>query len=310
MRKTDFTQQEAAALLEVLQAENDVARLVDPAERKVYDNIGMNDTGFLCSKLWGRSMRCENCTSLRVLHSQQRAFKIEILNNRTYWVTSRFLRIDGKPFVLETANDVTDTLILDSNQQDEFAKLISNYNRQLMTDPLTGLYNRRFLDEIFQPALNYGQENNENINIAVMDIDDFKQVNDTYGHLAGDALLKDIAAFWKQHFFSHKRNEKRMAVRTGGDEMLIIVCGSEFEVFTREIADHYARMHKTCRFSETVRIPFSITIGTASCKELEKPWSWNTLLSLADQRMYDAKMKKKNLPKNGVPEPHGELRAR
>lgn len=65
-----------------------------------------------------------------------------------------------------------------------------------------------------------------NVNLAVMDLDNFKQINDRYGHLAGDTVFKDVARYWKTQLDSWEKNREKLTVRFGGDEMLIIVCAA------------------------------------------------------------------------------------
>ena len=98
--KINFTQKEAENLIECEKRENDILRLVNPITQQIYCNDYYKKSGSICSKFWGRCKRCENCTSLRALQSKGRAYKIEILNNKTYLVTSRYLKIEGKPYVL------------------------------------------------------------------------------------------------------------------------------------------------------------------------------------------------------------------
>lgn len=291
--KIDFTHQEAKDFIRFMKSENDIVRLVDPLTQQVHDYDSKTNSSDICSKLWGRCERCENCTSLRALQSQGRAYKMEIMNNHTYWVLSRYLKVEDRPYVMEIVNDVSDNLLMDSNQRDEIGKIINNYNHLLITDSLTEVYNRRFLDEVFLPSLKCCHDSTLTINVAIMDFDDFKLVNDTYGHQAGDALLKDAAGFWKHNFSSRKNGSERLVIRFGGDEMLIVTCGINLKTFNNEIEQYYNQMRKLCYYTEKIQIPFSITFGTASSEEFGSEWTWDELLSRADQRMYEGKKLKK-----------------
>lgn len=291
--KIDFTHQEAKDFIGFMKSENDIVRLVDPLTQQVHDYDNKTNSSDICSKLWGRCERCENCTSIRALQSQGRVYKMEILNQHTYWVLSRYIKIEGSSYVMEVVNDVSDNLLINSNQRDEIGKIINNYNHLLITDSLTGVYNRRFLDEVFLPSLKCCHDSTLTINVAIMDFDDFKLVNDTYGHQAGDALLKDSAGFWKQHFNSRKKGAERLVIRFGGDEMLIVTCGMNLKTFNNEIERYYKQMRKLCYYTEEIQIPFSITFGTSSSEEFGDGWTWDELLFNADQRMYEGKKLKK-----------------
>lgn len=287
--KTEFTKNEAEEFISRQMEENDLVRLVDPVSRKVIDE---NDAGGLlesCHSLWGRCDRCENCTSMRALKTGNKYYKIELLNGHTFWVQSRFMRIDGKPCVAEIVSDVTGNFIMDTDQRDELGSIIRSYNRQLITDSMTGVYNRRFLDEDFVPSISCCRDHGVNVNLAIMDLDSFKKVNDSYGHQAGDMLLRDVAGFWRLHFDSRKKENERIVVRYGGDELLIISCGQPPEDFRREVGAYYAQMRRICYYTNEIQIPFSITFGFASSQEFGDGWEWTELFDTADRRLYDSK---------------------
>lgn len=292
--KIDFDKVGAGRLVAQLAEENDTVRLVEPeAQRVLTPDAGGRLQEDACHRLWGRHERCENCTSLRALRTQGRAYKIEIIGSRTYWVESRYLRVDGASCVAEIVNDVTDNLIMDSDRRDEIGSLISNYNHLLITDAMTGVYNRRFLDEHFLPSLACCHEKQLEVNLAFMDVDGFKQVNDAYGHQAGDLLLKDVAGFWRMHFNSRQKNRERLTVRYGGDEFLVITCGEPHQEFAVEIQNYYAQMRRVCYFGPDAQHTLGITFGIAGSSELGSGWVWDDLVALADHRMYEEKSRKK-----------------
>ena len=285
----DLTQEEASTLMRLSQAKNTVVRLVDPVRQHVVDTKGEVVDEEICSSFWGRCERCENCTSLRALRSEGIAYKLELLDERTYLVVSRFARIDGERRILETISDITDSLIMNGSEVDEVGKIINSYNYQLITDPLTNIFNRRFLDEDFVPSLDCCHEEGITVNLCILDLDDFKLVNDTYGHQAGDALLKDVAGFWKMRYDSRERNAEKIVVRFGGDEILVIACGMDPELFREDIEDSYKHMRKVCYCGDDVTVSFGISFGIASTDELGSEWAWDALFALADKRLYAAK---------------------
>lgn len=285
----DLTQEEASTLMRLSQAKNTVVRLVDPVRQHVVDTKGEVVDEEICSSFWGRCERCENCTSLRALRSEGIAYKLELLDERTYLVVSRFARIDGERRILETISDITDSLIMNGSEVDEVGKIINSYNYQLVTDPLTNIFNRRFLDEDFVPSLDCCHEEGITVNLCILDLDDFKLVNDTYGHQAGDALLKDVAGFWKMRYDSRERNAEKIVVRFGGDEILVIACGMDPELFREDIEDSYKHMRKVCYCGDNVTVSFGISFGIASTDELGNEWAWDALFALADKRLYAAK---------------------
>lgn len=94
--------------------------------------------------------------------------------------------------------------------------------------------------------------------------------------------------------FDRRDNGKeRLAVRFGGDEMMIIACGVPMSQFTEEINRCSEEMRKTCYFTNEIHFNFDFTIGIASTEELAEDWTWDQLVSLADQRMYATKNDKR-----------------
>ena len=292
--KVDFTKDEARSFLSVMQDDNDIVRLVDPVNRQVLDDNGLAITHQICHAVWGRCDRCENCTSLRAIQNQNTAYKLETMNSHTYWVCSRFLRIGGAPTIVELIRDVTDQLIMDTDQRDQLGTIIRGYNDLLITDPLTGIYNRRFLDEYFLPSLKCCHDEGITVNLAFIDMDNFKIINDKFGHKAGDQLLKDVAGFWKLHFNSRERGKERLVVRFGGDEILVIACGVSKSTFEYELQRFYKEMRKICYFSEQLQFEFDFTFGIASTENFDADWTWDALSEFADHAMYCNKRNKQN----------------
>lgn len=289
-----FTESQAENFLSSMKEEYDVVRLVDPVHRKVLHNLSSegDNKDEICHMIWGRCERCENCTSLRALQNRESSYKLETVNHQTYWVHSRYMEIDEKPVVAEFVSNVTEKLIMDSNQRDQIGRLIQNYNRMLITDPLTLLYNRRFLDEDFIPSLKCCYDEHITVNLAFIDMDDFKLINDHYGHTAGDQTLKDVAGFWKLHFNSREKGKERIVVRFGGDEFLVIACGISAEKFADEIEKYSEEMRKICYLPDASQFTFTFTYGISSSEGMKSDWEWKDLVDAADQSMYESKKKK------------------
>ncbi len=101
--------------------------------------------------------------------------------------------------------------------QTTYMKQISLIESQAITDPLTLLYNRRYLEKILQPG-NRWLESHPSIGVLYLDLIDFKKINDSYGHDCGDVVLKTVAIRMKETF----RNND-LIFRVGGDEFLILI---------------------------------------------------------------------------------------
>ncbi len=95
--------------------------------------------------------------------------------------------------------------------------------RQVVTDDLTGVYNRRFFDERFALALQRAGRNQEALSLLVLDIDYFKQYNDHYGHVEGDRVLKRVAAA----LMAQMRASADVFARYGGEGFVMLVNGAD-----------------------------------------------------------------------------------
>ena len=289
MVKTDFTRAEIEDLMEFLRTGTNVVRLVDPMSELLLDTDGNIIPGALCNSVWGHGHRCENCSSLRSLQTEETIYKMEFNNDRTYWITSRFLRVEGTPCILEVVADTTDFIIIESTQLEQVGRVIEGYNHQLIPDALTGVLNRNYLNNVFIPSLDFRREHDLPVHIAIMDLDRFKEVNDTYGHHAGDIMHSDIGGFWRRKFDSRAKNQERIIVRYGGDELVAIDCENDFDTFKSNVESWYRSMRKTSYLSDGTELPFSMSLGFASSTEFEGEWTWDDLFKKADERMDEAK---------------------
>lgn len=161
-------------------------------------------------------------------------------------------------------------------------------NAQLLelstTDPLTGLYNRRYLDEYFTTQYALLVSMGEPLGILLMDIDHFKRINDTYGHPVGDQCLTEVAGRIQKVILK----KGYMAARYGGEEFIIIMPGADAQQ-TRQLADRLLEIMRT----EPVRVQQQDIRVTASIGALsaipQVDTDPDTLLRDVDEYLYDAK---------------------
>ena len=118
-------------------------------------------------------------------------------------------------------------------------KLRQKLKKQAIRDPLTGLYNRSFLEETLNRDLNQAKRQETPLGVVMMDLDHFKGFNDTFGHAAGDALLSALADLIKTSL-----GDEDLVCRYGGDEFLLILPGASLAA-TRERAENLRQAAKT-----------------------------------------------------------------
>lgn len=159
--------------------------------------------------------------------------------------------------------------------------------RLTTVDGLTQIYNKRYFQEVLDREISRSQRYERELSLIMFDIDHFKHVNDAYGHLAGDYVLKHLASVIKGRI----RREDIMA-RYGGEEFAIILPEIDHEhalVFAEKIRQLVERTR--FEFEET-EIPLTISIGvTTSTAELR---STEEFIKLADDRLYEAKRAGRN----------------
>lgn len=154
---------------------------------------------------------------------------------------------------------------------------------QSMRDSLTGLYNRRFIDESLLRELDRARRNGTSLAIAMLDLDHFKSINDVYGHAVGDQVLKKVGAL-----LGNFRVGYDIVARYGGEEFLLILT----DISSDEVSTRLEQLRATI---EAVRVEteekvvdkVSISIGVALFPQMGD--DREALLSLADQALYQAK---------------------
>ena len=161
-----------------------------------------------------------------------------------------------------------------------YQSIISRKNEELTTDHLTGIHNRKFIRERFVERIT----DYPNACMAVADVDFFKNINDRYGHWAGDKVLKSVARYWKKHF----EDGNSFVARYGGDEFIFVCFDSSFEDFKKRVMDIYSNFRKTEILNNGKKVEFSMSIGCACLSELEEK-TIERLFELADTRMYISK---------------------
>ncbi len=160
-------------------------------------------------------------------------------------------------------------------------------NLQAMRDPLTGLYNRRPLEEALHREILRARRTGSLVGVMVIDIDNFKRVNDTLGHAAGDDALRGFAAE-----LSHCVREEDVACRAGGEEFVVILPGAGEEVL-RQRAEVVRRRIEQARISAGgATLQLTVSIGLAAFPAHGETGA--LLLRAADSALYKAKAEGRN----------------
>jgi diguanylate cyclase (GGDEF)-like protein len=155
-------------------------------------------------------------------------------------------------------------------------------------DPLTLLRNRRELEESLEQELSRHMRQRENMAVMFIDCDDFKIVNDTYGHDCGDSYLKHVA-----FHLNELTRKSDLAFRFAGDEFVVILPNQQQEgadIIAGRIREH---LLNTPLKVDDKTIPVVISYGVISTENLQKADS-KIMLKIADERLYEMKREKPN----------------
>lgn len=276
MNKQDqMTMQEAERKMESLREVFQVVRLVDGKmlmDREKRINAGDLSETCQCYSFWKKDKECENCSSLLALKEQTQKIKFEFLDLQVFQVISRYVEIDGRPYVMEMIQNLDESIQIDQEGYDKLISKLSGYNEKLYTDVLTGIYNRRFFEEKIKNM-------EDEAGIAVIDLDDFKLHNDTYGHSAGDAALITTANIIKKYI-----RKTDILIRYGGDEFLLILPSIKKHIFEDKLKLIREKIHDTI-VPKYEKMQLSVSIGGAIFRE----GNIEDAIASADRQMYIAK---------------------
>ena len=165
---------------------------------------------------------------------------------------------------------------------------IDSQNRQISTDPLTSLNNRRELTKFLLHEVNDREQSKMRpLALIMMDVDGFKQINDTYGHFYGDGVLVAVSEILK----SSCKNSEAFLARYGGDEYCIVL-PSGAEVDAEEIIARVKANASAWNETHRQMKPISLSIGYAEW-DPQLDLLYESLIARADQHMYEEKNAKK-----------------
>lgn len=273
---TAMTRQESEVMIKELSKVFDVVRLLDEETLEtgnIKDKTDIEGFPCKCYSFWKKRNNCKNCTSREAFRKKNEQLKLEYLDANIYQVISKYVEIDGKPYVMELVNQMNADAVMDEDGRNELIKQLSGYNRELYTDALTGIYNRRYYEERIRNS-------NMSAGVAMIDLDDFKIYNDTFGHDAGDLALTTVVGIIKDNV---RRTD--MLIRMGGDEFLLVMPDIGEQAFADKLNQIQGKIHSS-KVPGYSQLRLSVSIGgvlSGSGSTVERA------IRKADQFMYQAK---------------------
>ena len=273
-----MNRQEVSLLIDELKLVFDIVRLVDVTrtlECSIDSNGEITREPYECYAVWRKDRRCENCISSKAFAKKSQMAKYEFVDNEVYYVMSKYIEVDEEPYALEMVTKVTDETLFDAYGKNEFVDTITNQNNGLYTDSLTGTYNRRYYDEQVKGMIHMVD------GFALVDVDNFKYVNDRYGHEVGDLALRKIG-----EILMSSTRKVDTVIRYGGDEFFIVFSEIPAEVLKTRIEDIREAV-ESVSFEGYPELRLSVSIGAIHNSGVMKD-----ILGRADQAMYKAKKEK------------------
>lgn len=273
---TVMTMDEAHESMQQMRQVFDVVRLLEAETvQKINENKKHPEGVDPCFAFWRKSHPCENCVSFRALESKSKKVKMEFIDSVLYQVVAKYVEIDGKAYVMEMINCLDDDVMLDSEGRDRLLRKLSGYDDELYIDALTGISNRRYFeDQIRKMKASAG--------VAMIDLDDFKIYNDTFGHRVGDVVLKTAAKVIREGI-----RKSDIIIRYGGDEFLLVMPDISAEVFAEKLKQIRKNISEV-KVPGYSQIHLTVSIGGT----LSSGDTVEDAIVRADQYMYQAKLRK------------------
>ena len=190
-----------------------------------------------------------------------------------------FLKVLVKKLNLPLSGSLYRYLVLKDYEEKE--KIL--YEKAIR-DPLTKLYNRNYLVEFLKKKIEESKRYGYSLSLAVIDIDFFKKINDTYGHLMGDCVLKELSNILSRHF-----RDNDLVARYGGEEFVIVMPFTSLKDACEKMEFLRKEIEKNMFCNGKLKV--TISVGVA---QFNKDETANDLIERADKNLYKAKESGRN----------------
>ncbi len=267
----------------------DVVRIVDPVQNTILHIKDRKSPAVLregaCYAIWKKNKFCDNCISYRAIKEKDTFVKFEVIDERVYMITASPVEYQDGCYVVEMLTDITGKGVLESmagESTEDFTNLVLRLNDALVRDELTKIFNRRYINERLPIEIFHSIANANPAALVIIDIDKFKNKNDMYGHIAGDAILEQFAYL----LMNGVQEERDWVARYGGEEFLLYLHNRNLEQAVT-VAEQIRKAIEYTQF--TIPSGFvNITCSLGICI-LEKEMTMTEWIDCADKKLYEAK---------------------
>jgi diguanylate cyclase (GGDEF)-like protein/PAS domain S-box-containing protein len=231
----------------------------------------------------------ETHEEIQVSGDPPRTFEIDIS-----LLYNQFKQLAGRVIV---AHDITERKWLENDlkfaneallkQLEEINKLRDELQEQALRDPLTNAFNRRYLTEFLEKEISRAQRKHTPVTVVIMDVDNFKQFNDSYGHKCGDEILKSITKFLNEH---SRRGD--VVCRYGGEEFVVLMPGASLEIGSERAETWRQDFSETTMEYEGMELFATFSAGVATFPQ--HGLTGEAILQAADKALLHSKDTGKN----------------
>lgn len=279
--------------ISMLKGIGDIIRAVDPVNNKVIniEKTEIQEYKHQCHVFWGGRDACKNCVAMKAMLFNDTFVKVEYNKDKMFMVSASPLVLGDKKYIIEIIKNITNRGIicdLEKKSVNEINQEIRKLNKDILMDELTGIYNKRYIDENFHQSVKNNIMDEKPISVIMIDIDLFKRVNDVYGHLAGDQVIKEFARYLNNAI----RKEKDWVARYGGEEFLIVLNNTDKNTAFK-ISERMREGISDKVFNyEGNEIKITASFGIGSLEDFKT--NPTDLIKKADENLYRAKREGRN----------------
>lgn len=237
---------------------------------------------------------CLLCKTIRETYSKEKLAIIGISSERDETMAARFIKSGANDFIIKQSF-IREEFYCRVAQCIETICLIEQTKLDVVTDYLTGLYNRRFFFEEGEKIFLSSRNADRPLCCAMIDIDHFKKINDTYGHNVGDLVLQKLAEIFKRF-----ANQNELVARLGGEEFCVVISGKDGKGKNAFRSQIEKRFNSLRSFIQNTKITcgdahrkLAVTISVGISFNTDKNFSY--MLKLADDRLYYSKRNGRNV---------------
>lgn len=271
----------------------DCIRIVDPIKKVVIHQI-KNKVEIErppCYEFWNRNQVCENCISIRAYNEEKSFSKIEFNKERVYFVIATLIKVNGAKYIIEALKDVTEDNILEEISKksiSDITKEVNRLNEIVVKDELTDCFNIRYVNEMLPFNISDSINENKTLSVCMLDLDYFKQINDTYGHLCGDFVLKEVGKILKDNI----RKDIDWVARYGGEEFIVVFNNMPLKNVNKRVQAIKDKIEKhEFKWKDKI-IKITSSFGISMLDEDTK--TIESILESADKMLYLSKEKGRN----------------